>query len=298
MTGSVVVAGEALVDLVPDPSGALVAHPGGGPFNAARAAARLEAPAAFLGRLSTDAFGARLRATLVEDGVDLGPAVTTDEPSTLALVELDSAAAATYRFYMDGTSAPGLRPEDVRLPGPVDVLVAGTLGLVFDPSATTIEGVVAAAAPDTLVVIDPNCRPSAIRDAAAYRARLERVLTRADVVKVSEEDLAWLAPGVGVEEAARALGAPVALVTLGSEGALALSAGEPAARVPAPRAQVVDTIGAGDAFVGAIATRLRGVDRDAIPGSDALLDAVGFACRVAALACERAGADPPRLSEL
>ncbi len=103
MTGAVVVAGEALIDLVPDAARALVAHPGGGPFNAARAAARLEAPAAFLGRLSTDAFGARLRATLLEDGVDLGPAVTTDDPSTLALVELDAAAVATYRFYTDGT---------------------------------------------------------------------------------------------------------------------------------------------------------------------------------------------------
>jgi fructokinase len=298
MTGAVVVAGEALIDLVPEGPEGLIAHPGGGPFNAARAAARLEAPAAFLGRLSTDAFGARLRATLVEDGVDLGPAVTTDDPSTLALVELDAAAVATYRFYTDGTSAPGLRPEDVRLPDRVDVLVAGTLGLVFDPSATTIEGLVTSAAPDTLVVVDPNCRPAAIRDPAGYRARLERVLARADVVKVSEEDLAWLAPGVGVEEAARALGAPVALVTLGGDGALALSAGEPAARVPASPARVVDTIGAGDAFVGAIAARLRGVDRAAIPGSEALLDAVAFACRVAARACERAGADPPRLSEL
>src|SRR3954449_2972991 len=109
---TIVVTGEALVDLVLGRDDALTAHPGGGPYNVARTIGRLEQPVAYLGRLSADRFGSRLRRELEADGVDLSAGVGTDAPTTLALAELDESGAATYRFYAEGTSAPGLTPED------------------------------------------------------------------------------------------------------------------------------------------------------------------------------------------
>ncbi|MGX6449547.1 PfkB family carbohydrate kinase, partial [Patulibacter sp. S7RM1-6] len=255
--GVIVVAGEALVDLVPAADGSVAAHAGGGPFNAARAAARLGAPTAYLGRLSSDPFGVRLRRALEDDGVDLSTVVATDEPTTLALADVGPDGSARYGFYVAGTSAPGLTPADARaaLPARVAALCLGTLGLVFDPTASTLEGLAADAADDTLVLLDPNCRPAAIPDPDAYRARLGRILRRTDVVKASDDDLAWLRPGLAPADAMRSLlaDAPgaVGLVTLGGDGALVV-AGDAVLPVAAPRVAVADTIGAGDAFAGGL----------------------------------------------
>jgi fructokinase len=265
MAALAVVAGEALVDLVlgSGDDDALRAHAGGGPYNTARTLGRLGTPVAFLGRLSTDRFGTHLRRELERDGVRLDAVVTTDDPTTLALAELDAGGAATYRFYTRGTAAAGLTPEDARagLPDGAGVLHVGTLGLVLEPTAGALEALVADAGDDLLVVLDPNCRPAAITDEPGYRARLGRLLERADVVKASEDDLAWLVPGAPPETAMRGLLArpgAVGLVTLGGEGALVVHAGA-AAHVPAPRVEVVDTIGAGDVFNAAyLASMLRG----------------------------------------
>jgi fructokinase len=303
--GPVVVAGEALVDLVLGPDDALDAHPGGGPFNAARAAARLGAPAAYLGRLSSDRFGRRLRSALLADGVDLSTAVATDDPTTLALADVGSDGAARYGFYVDGTSAAGLTPAEAAsvLPDRVAALCVGTLGLVLQPVADTLEGLVAGAADDTLVLLDPNCRPSAIPDEPAYRARLERVLRRADVVKASDDDLAWLRPGLSPADAMRDLLAAragaVGLVTLGGDGALVVADGETLA-VDAPQVEVVDTIGAGDAFLGGFVAwwHERGLGRNDLGRTALVVQAATFACLVAARTCARPGADPPRRGEL
>ena len=299
-----VVTGEALVDLVLSRDGALVGHPGGGPYNVARSIGRLEQPVAYLGRISTDGFGARLRRELEADGVSLETVVATDAPTTLALAEVDESGAATYRFYAAGTSAPGLTLEAVTavLPPRIGTFYLGTLGLVFEPMATTLEALVDRMDGDTLVALDPNCRPSAIDDPAAYRRRLERLLLRIDVVKASEDDLAWLYPETPVVEAARGLLAQdgaVALVTLGSEGALVVTRTD-VFEVAAPRVEVVDTIGAGDSFMGAFLARWRsrGLGRTAVTRRDEVADAARFACRAAAITCSRAGADPPRRSEV
>src|SRR4051812_32174137 len=156
--GTVVLAGEALVDLVPAADGTLRPHPGGGPFNTARAAARLGAPVAFLGRLSSDRFGVQLRAVLEGDGVAVHTAIATDDPTTLAIAEVGAGGAATYRFYVEGTSAPGLTAAEAAaaLPPDAAMLCVGTLGLVFDPSAGALEDLVAGAGEGVLVVVDPN----------------------------------------------------------------------------------------------------------------------------------------------
>lgn len=297
------VAGEALIDLVLDDVGALSPHPGGGPFNAARTVGRLEQPVRYLGRLSSDRFGTLLRSELEADGVDLGAVAATDDPTTLALAELDAEGGASYRFYVEGTSAPGLTPADTdTVLDDAAVLYVGTLGLVLEPMAATLEALAGAAPGDVLVALDPNCRPAVIDDPAAYRARLSRMLARTDLVKASQDDLAWLAPGSAPAEAARALldqGPAVALVTRGPGGALVVTA-EDVVEVPAPSVQVVDTIGAGDAFGGAFLAdwQRRGLTRGELADTDAVVEATRFACLVAALTCARAGASPPRLADL
>src|SRR5439155_16533383 len=160
----IVVGGEALYDLVAGEDGTIAAHPGGGPFNTARTIGRLEQPVAFLGRLSTDRFGERHERMLADDGVSLSATTRTDEPTTLAIAETDSAGHARYRFYSTGTAALGLTPEAAlaALPGEVDVLHVGTLGLVFEPIATALEAVAERVHESALVVLDPNCRPAAI----------------------------------------------------------------------------------------------------------------------------------------
>jgi fructokinase len=300
----IVVSGEALIDLVVESAGELRAHAGGGPFNTARTLGRLEQPVTFLGRLSEDRFGEQLRGMLTEDGVRLDAAVATDDPTTLALAELDPAGGATYRFYERGTSAPGLTTKEAlaALPADVQVLHVGTLGLALEPIASTLEEVVERLAGRAMIVVDPNCRPAVVTDPAAYRARLDRVLAHTDLVKVSEEDVAWLDPDHDPVAAARGLlagGAAAAVLTRGADGAVVVTA-EAQVDVEAPRIQVVDTIGAGDAFGGGLLAwwRRAGLGRAELRDLDRLVEATRFACLVAARTCERAGASPPRLAEV
>lgn len=298
--GVIVVAGEALVDLVPegpDGGGALRPLLGGGPFNAARAAARAGARVAYLGRVSADALGRRVLAALRHDGVGLASVVETEAPTTLALAEVGADGGAAYRFYVEGTSAPGLTGEDVAAAlgavGKVEALCVGTLGLVFEPSASALTEMVESVGDDVLVVVDPNCRPAAIPDETAYRGRLARVLARADVVKASAEDLAWLRPGEPPEAALRGLlrAGAVGLVTLGADGALVLPpSGAPAFAVPAPRVGVVDTIGAGDAFLGGWLAAWQRLMPSRLDDMESLRIATLAAVETAARACERAGA--------
>jgi fructokinase len=300
----IVVAGEALVDMVPASDGQLRAHPGGGPFNVARTIGRLEEPVAYLGRVSTDRYGIALREHLAADGVRADAVVSTDDPTTVAVAQLDGGGAASYRFETAGTAAAGLTPEEAlaALPAHIEILHVGTLGLVLEPMATALEAVVAAVPGDTLVAIDPNCRPDAILDVAGYRQRIGRLLRRADLVKVSDEDLAFLAPERRPLEAARSLldrGPSLVLLTQGCTGAVVV-AGEREVPVRAPTVKVVDTVGAGDAFGGAFLAwwRGRGLGQADLTRVDQAAEATAFACAAAALTCERPGALPPRRAEL
>ena len=163
----ILVGGEALYDLVVQGDGDdLRGHPGGGPFNTARTVGRLGQPVAYLGRLSSDRFGQRLEALLSDDGVGLESVVRTDDPTTLALAEVDHEGVARYRFYERGTAAPGLTPEArSRAAGRrSDILHVGTLGLALEPVATALEAVVERLADRALIAVDPNCRPWVIDD--------------------------------------------------------------------------------------------------------------------------------------
>jgi fructokinase len=306
VAGVILVAGEALIDLVPTSESidALAAHPGGGPFNAARTIARLERPVAYLGRLSRDRFGQRLEALLAEDGVRLDAIVHTDEPTTLALADVDELGVARYRFYTEGTAAAGLTSDAAlaACPDEVQIVHAGTLGLVLEPTASALEAVIERLSGHAMVFVDPNVRPDIIPDAGAYRKRLARVLSHSHVLKVSEEDLDWLAPGRRSSDAVRELlagGPSVGLLTRGPSGALVITIDAEVA-VPSPRTNVVDTIGAGDAFGGGFVAwwHARGLGRDDLSDLDTVAAATEFACLIAARTCERPGASPPHLSEL
>ena len=300
----IVVAGEALVDLILHPDGRLAAVPGGGPFNTARTIGRLGVDVAFLGRLSTDRFGGILAGALTSDGVDLRWVTKTEAPTTLAVAELDAAGAATYRFHLAETSAPGLTLEDALavLRSAPHALHVGTLGLVIDPMASALAAAVGRADRSTLVMVDPNCRPRVIVDREAYLARLRGVLARADVVKVSADDLTYITPDAPPLDAARLLlgdGAGVVLLTDGAR-AVTVLAEDFAFELPVPAREVVDTVGSGDAFGGAFLARWveRGSGRADLADPAALRDAVTLAIEVASLTCGRPGADPPRRSEL
>jgi fructokinase len=300
----ILVAGEALIDLIAAGDGSLTANPGGGPFNAARTIARLDGSAAYLGRLSTDRFGRELSARLDADGVDLSLVVRTDDPTTLALAELDAGGAATYRFYTQGTAAAGLLPGDLpaELPATLRALHIGTLGLVLEPTADTIAALVRRAGADVLVFVDPNCRPGVTADVRGYLDRLRPVLARADVIKVSGDDLAFLAPGLQPLAAARAMvrdGASVVLFTDGAASVHVLTDSEEF-EIAVPDVEVVDTVGAGDSFGGAFLTAwlARGLGPTDFGDGPALRRAVEAAVVVAGVTCSRQGADPPRLAEL
>jgi fructokinase len=301
---SIVVAGEALIDLIVRPSGEIVPLAGGGPFNSARAIGRLGVPVAWVGGLSSDRFGRQLEASLVADGVGLAHAQRTDRPTTLALAELAADGAATYRFYLDGTSAPAVAPGPLAdgLPASARALLTGTLGLVLEPMATTLEGLVRGLRDDVVLLLDPNARPVVIPHAEAWRGRIGRLLARADIVKASTEDLAFLRPGESPEAAAAwiaARGPRVVLVTDGGKPVTVLAAGH-IDRVAAPPVDVVDTVGAGDTFGGAFIACLvhQGIGRSRLGDREAVLRAARFAVRASAAVCSRAGADPPTLDEL
>ena len=295
----IVVGGEALVDLVIDPDGAVTAKLGGGPFNAARAIGRLGSEVAFLGALSRDRFGTLLHAELLHDQVDDSQVQFTDLPTTLASAELDEHGAAGYHFYLSETAAPNLHP--LPLPDNVTIVHVGTLGMVLQPMASTLEAVVGGIADSVLVLLDPNCRPRVTSDRVGYMARLERMLRRADVVKVSTDDLDFIAPDdhpAGVRMLLED-GASVVLHTDGGRSVHIHWATEEI-EIPVPAVEVVDTIGAGDAFGGAFAAwwDQAGLGRRDLHDRGALSAAVGAAVEVAAVSCTRVGAQPPRRAEL
>lgn len=300
----IVVAGEALVDLLVGPDASVSAKPGGGPYNAARAIGRLGVPVSFLGRLSTDRFGQILLDRLTSDGVGAGLIVRTDEPSTLAVAELDAAGSATYRFYTLGTAAAGLTPDGLpSMPAEPAALHVGTLGLVLEPLADAVEALVGRLPPPTLVMMDLNARPAAMPDRAAWTARVERLLERVDVLSASLDDLAVLRPDQDPGAAAAGVlraGPRVVLLTDGGRPARIVTVRGTTLLAPHP-VEVVDTVGAGDTFGGGFlaawggAGRGRGTDLD---DDAALHDATERALVGAALACTREGAEPPTAVEL
>jgi fructokinase len=298
----ITVAGEALIDLIVDQAGNVDPRMGGGPFNVARAVARLGQPATFLGRLSGDRFGQLMRADLERNGVRVAVADPSDEPTTLALVDVDPAGVPAYHFYLAETSAAAIGPAGALLPAGATALHVGTLGLVMEPVGTSIEGLAVNAPGDVMVMLDPNCRPGAIPSRQAYLDRLGRILGRADVVKVSTEDLAYLFPGQDAGPAAADLlgrGPACVLVTDGAAPVRALTPGKEI-HVGVPVVPVVDTVGAGDSFGGAFLSWWtgNGHGRAGLADPELVREATQASVYASVVTCTRRGAEPPWAYEL
>jgi fructokinase len=303
----ILVAGEALIDLLPVPGEQhrFDARAGGAPFNVAVGLARLGRPTSFLGRISADRFGRQLRAHLTDAGVDLSMAVAAVEATTLAVTNIDAAGRAVYSFYANGTADWQWAESEVpqALPAGFRALYAGGLALRFGPGAAVLEGLMQRARRQgsAIIFVDPNVRSGAGVSMSAERARVERQLALAQVIKASEDDIALLYPGRDWREIAadwQRMTSGIVVITLGSDGASAVTPGGAEITVPAVAADIVDTVGAGDAFAAALLDGLIG-EIPASTGPAGLLRIpaedirrlLERACVSAAYTCSRAGAE-------
>jgi fructokinase len=301
--------GEALIDMLPRRTeageDAFAPHAGGAVFNTAIALGRLGRQTGFFSGLSTDLLGDLLARTLAESDVASDLAVRSDRPTTLAFVRLVN-GHASYAFYDENTAGRMLSPADLpALPDSVGALFFGGISLVVEPCAAAYEALMLREAAARVTMIDPNIRPGFIRDEAAYRARIGRMLAAADIVKLSDEDLHWLeGPGDTDAQVAALLtrGPKLVCITRGADGVSGYAAGR-RIDVAAERATVVDTVGAGDTFnAGLLAALDRAglLTKGAVSGlSDAAIrDALALGAKAAAVTVSRAGANPPWADEL
>ncbi|MGY9070471.1 carbohydrate kinase family protein [Streptomyces sp. CAS3] len=299
----IVVAGEALIDLVPQGPGALAAlkpAPGGGPYNTALALGRLGSPTAFCSRTSYDAFGEALLDGLRRAGVEVAGVQRGPEPTTLAVATIDGDGSASYSFHVDGT-ADRLFTAPASLPAETRAVSFGTLSLVLEPGASAYEELMRRAAGQGLfTALDPNIRAGLIPDADAYRERFASWLPSVTLLKVSAEDAAWLG---GTPREWLAEGPSAVVVTRGGEGLTVYTRDGGECSVPGEKVDVVDTIGAGDTVNAALLhglSALGALSQEALAalGTEGWARLLRFAARAAAVTCSRAGAEPPYADEL
>ena len=321
--------GEALIDMVPLevsqtqgekplPQGGTVFSPcpGGSPYNTALAIGRLGVAVRFMGRLSRDFFGDLLIDHLAANKVETDLIILSGEHSTLAFVKLEAGKEPRYVFYTEGTADRSFAPADLpaTLPEEIRCILFGSIAMTMEPVATAIESLVfregGRGARGPVISVDPNIRPFMIHDREAYRKRFEGWIAGSTIVKISSADVDFIYPGLALEAALLRLlnmGPRLVVSTLGPEGALALLRRNEGViiRVSAPVADVpvVDTIGAGDTFHGALLSwlELKGnMSRSRLISltEGELRDALFFANKAASLVCARHGADPPTLAEV
>ena len=297
-------AGEALIDMLSREAttggAAFAPHAGGSVFNTAIALGRLNTPVQFFSGLSSDLFGDILRAELAASKVDSSPAHIADRPTTLAFVTLTD-GHASYAFYDENTAGRMLQPAD--LPETqADAVFFGGISLVVEPCATAYAAFMGRVSDTAVTMIDPNIRPSFITDEAAYRTRLTNMFASADIIKTSDEDLEWIRGGTDASALFEGTKVQVILLTRGSEGVTVLTR-DGTADVPAKKADVVDTVGAGDTFSAGFLANLHAsglLTKAALPRAamSDLTQAAAFGAKVAAITVSRAGANPPWASEL
>jgi len=301
--------GEALIDMLPRETtrgeAGFAPYSGGAVFNSAVALGRLGAPVEFFTGLSSDLFGDMLRQTLGESRVGTRYAAVSGRPTTLAFVRLTN-GQAKYVFYDEGTAGRMLSASDLpALDDDVSAMLFGAISLIPEPCGSTYEALMRREQGRRVMMLDPNIRPGFIPDAAAHRARIMRMVAMADIVKLSDEDLAWFGEPGATEDIIRrwlSLGPSLILLTRGGEGATGYTASHKVS-VPAPRVEVVDTVGAGDTFnAGALAALHEAglLTRSAVAAltPDQIRAALDLGIRAAAVTVSRAGANPPWRREI
>jgi fructokinase len=293
---SIWVCGEVLIDILP--TGPVV---GGGPANTAKALARLGHDVYFIDGISSDAYGQVARTELLRDGVNLDLALVSDKPTCTASVTLDAAGGASYEFLIDGTAtfdfAPSWLPDPYRFQP--KVLHIGTLVTVIEPGASALYDWAMQVAEFAPIVFDPNIRPSVQPDRDLYEAAVEKWAALSAVIKVSDDDLAWLFPEVSIDDVAKRWindGVFLVVVTRGANGIVGFTE-DGRVEVPGVKVDVVDTVGAGDT-VGAIVVEAM-IEHGLIElRGDRLQEVLSRAAHAAAITCSRQGAEPPYKHEL
>jgi fructokinase len=302
----VALAGEALIDFTSTGDLQFQGYCGGSPLNAAIAVARLGVPVGYVTQLSTDLFGLRLRSHLETNGVDTRFVLSADAPSTLAFVQRDG-ERNRYVFLANGSADSLYAPDPLpSLPAETAFLHFGSVSLLVEPAATTFTRLVDKHRDSAVVVFDPNVRPTLIGEADTYRRRCEQWIAASHLLRLSDEDAAYIAGGRRLEDAASswmASGPRVVIVTSGRDGAQLFRPRAPALTVGAFPVEIADTIGAGDTFTAAVTVGLvdRGVtsaDGLASLPDDAWRAVLRFAAAAAAINCTRRGADPPSREEV
>jgi fructokinase len=302
--------GDALIDFMPvkaaDGRDAFTPVVGGSCLNVAVAMARLDAPAGLAGGISTDLFGTMIAEHALRSNVDLRYAIRSSDETTLAFVRL-LAGEPHYVFYDEATAARRwtYRPRSIPF-AVVDAIHVGSTTLISHAVSTEILAMLAEAHGSATISFDPNCRPTLVRDKADYIRRMEDFLARADIIRMSDADFEFLFRSADYDAKAATLiesGATLVIVTRGERGVMAWHRQAGYIEVTAPHVDVVDTIGAGDTFQGALLVALREMQAIATQDLSALdiaklHKALTFAVTCAAVTCSRAGADPPRRSDL
>lgn len=301
--------GEALIDMLPRRTTAdepaFAPYAGGAVFNTAVALGRLGTPVEFFSGLSTDLFGQQLVRVLAESGAGTRYAHFSSRPTTLAFVELED-GHASYVFYDEGTAGRMLSQEDLPdLSDDVSTLLFGAISLIPEPCGSTYETLMAREHERRVTMLDPNIRPNFIPDRARHAGRIRRMMAMADIVKLSDEDLAWFGDPGSQEEMARAwleYGPKLVIVTQGSRGATAYSR-EHTVKVQGEKVAVVDTVGAGDTFNAGVLASLHEHGLLTKPAISALTEeaihrALSLGAKAAAITVSRTGANPPWRHEI
>ena len=299
------VIGEALLDLVQvEPKGPFAAKPGGGPLNIAVGLARLGHPTELKARLSTRPLGALLRDHALANSVGLSSCIETEDQTTLAFASLDDQHRASYEFYVSGTADWGWSSDELAsLPSGTLAVHAGSLTATLIPGADVLLGLWErlAGEDELFLSYDPNVRPDVAGLREASVRRVERFVAASHLVKVSDEDLAWLYPHTPHLDVVRRwsmTGPELVVMTRGADGCVAVKATGESMELPGVNVEVVDTIGAGDSFAAGLLSGLADVGclrPRAISAQpvESLHAALQRAIDVSAMTCERAGADPP-----
>lgn len=301
--------GEALIDMLPRRSDAgepaFAPYAGGAVFNTAIALGRLGVPVEFFSGLSTDLFGQQIASVLAESKAGTRYAHFSARPTTLAFVDLKD-GHATYVFYDEGTAGRMLSPEDLPdLAGDIDALLFGAISLIPEPCGSTYEALMAREHAKRVTMLDPNIRPGFIPDRARHTERIRRMMAMADIVKLSDEDLAWFGEAGSPEDVIRGWlerGPKLIVLTRGGKGAIGYTRNHAVTVMPR-QVEVVDTVGAGDTFNAGILASLheQGLLTKAalydLP-RDAIAQALDLGARAAAVTVSRAGANPPWRHEI
>ncbi|WPE18947.1 carbohydrate kinase [Shinella zoogloeoides] len=301
--------GEALIDMLPRTTtlgeDAYAPYAGGAIFNTAIALGRLGVPAGFFTGLSDDMMGDILRKTLGESGVDYSYCATLSRPTTVAFVKLVD-GHATYAFYDENTAGRMITEAELPVLGAdCEALHFGAISLIPEPCGSTYEALLAREHEKRVISLDPNIRPGFIRDKDAHMGRIRRMAAMSDIVKFSDEDLAWF--GLEGDEDALARhwlhhGAKLVVVTRGAEGAVGYTA-DHKVTVPSERVTVVDTVGAGDTFDAGVLASLKMqnlLTKQQVTklSEDQIARALALGAKAAAVTVSRAGANPPWAKEI